>query len=235
LAPTDPAVVFEVATLDAESGRWDDAMSGFRRAIRLHGGFRAAAVESLIGSLAKPNLAVELAGDDVAALHQVAQALEQRGIEPNLARNARARADELSLQAADDPDASATTLARAAQLRAARGEPDTAIELYRRALREEYGRNDWRLQLARLLASIGRTHEAIEEARIVQRGTYGNKEAAALIADLAAKATGGGGATTRSSPARSALFEPTTMHTATTAPATRPATAPTLLLQPPRR
>jgi tetratricopeptide (TPR) repeat protein len=64
---------------------------------------------------------------------------------------------------------------------------DAAIELYRRALTQDYGQVEWRLKLADALAKTDRSAEAIHEARICLQLRPALKTAEDLIAELSVR------------------------------------------------
>jgi O-antigen ligase/tetratricopeptide (TPR) repeat protein len=214
LSPTNPHAALDAAEIDAQAGEWEEALSNLRRAITLDGGVRQEAVEILL-DLHRADLAVELAGEDVQALEQVAGTLEARRIDPQLSAVARARAAILIEQQASVPDAPAEILIRGARLRVSRGEHSAAAALFRRALQREYSQWQWRLELAQSHAAAGRFDDALREARIVHRGVEGTAQAEKLIAELSLR--------------QAAASAPST------APSTAPATAPRVLLPRPRQ
>jgi len=186
LSPTNPQAALDVAQIESEQGNWDRVMVLLRRAIELDTGARSQAVDLLLAAH-RADLAVELAGDDIQALDQVAGAMEAQKLEPGLVEAARAHSAELTEQHAAERDAPADILIRAARLHVARADHSGAIEFFRRALQQRYSQWQWRLELARSLAASGRVEDALREANIVQRGVEGNKEAEALIAKLSVR------------------------------------------------
>ena len=129
---------------------------------------RETVVDVALVELERPDVALLLAGEDRALLERVARVLDERGGHP-VATEARARAERALLGQAKQPDASAATLAEAAQLLLRRGDRPGAIQFLRRATTIEYAALDWRLDLARALAAEGHVDQAIDEARNVLR------------------------------------------------------------------
>jgi O-antigen ligase/tetratricopeptide (TPR) repeat protein len=235
LAPTNAGAELESAVLEARAGDWDRALAGFRRAIALNAAYRAHAIDVLTGELNRPDLAAELAGEDIDALNRLADRLEKRGTETELAARARRRAEELLAARAADAAAPPDVLISAARLAASKRDLDGAIGLYRRALQAEYARHDWRLELARTLADAARAPEALQEARIVQRsGGDAVPAAQKLVGELSQQLPPPRGfeITTRETLTTSPAMP--TAARLTTKPATRPAEEPKLLLPPPR-
>lgn len=135
-----------------------------------------------------PDLALELAGDDVGRLSRLAGLLARREDEATRAEAVRERLFELLSARAAEPDAAGHTLAALAGMLAERDREDEAIALYQRALTLEYGHIGWRLALARLLAQNGDPAAAIHQARICLRLAPEHAGAARLIEELATSA-----------------------------------------------
>lgn len=135
-----------------------------------------------------PDLALELAGDDVGRLSRLAGLLARREDEATRAEAVRERLFELLSARAAEPDAAGHTLAALAGMLAERGREDEAVALYQRALTLEYGHIGWRLALARLLAQNGDPAAAIHQARICLRLAPEHAGAARLIEELATSA-----------------------------------------------
>jgi tetratricopeptide (TPR) repeat protein len=224
----------ESAIIDARAGDWDHALSGFRHAIALNAGYRANVIDVLAGELSRPDLAAELAGEDIDALNRLADRLEKRGIDPDLASRTRRRAEELLAARAADAAAPPDVLVAAARMAASKNDAEAAIALYRRALQAEYGRTDWRLELAQTLAAAARVQEALQEARIVQRSGGDTVPAAEkLIGELSLRLPPPRGFEDRKTANRTSSA--TTAAGVTTLPATRPGEEERKLLLPPPR
>jgi tetratricopeptide (TPR) repeat protein len=196
LAPNHPDVVFTAALADAERGAWDDALSKFRRVVKLSPQTVPEVIGVLEAQYDRPDLAVAAAadGDDPGALMQLAQRLRAKGGHEAVARDAW-KAGVAALErvcARSDPSPGAVAaLANAYRLD---GRTAEAIAAYRRALVLDYGRVEWRLELARLLDAAGRRPEALREAQICLRLWPASEEAQALVGQLvvpAAKPTSG--------------------------------------------
>ncbi len=133
----------------------------------------------------QPDLALELAGDDVGRLSRLAGLLARREDGATRAETVRERLFELLSVRAAEPDAAGHTLAALAGMLAERGREDEAVALYRRALTLEYGHVGWRLALARLLAQNGESAAAIHQARICLRLSPQHAGATRLLEELA--------------------------------------------------
>ncbi|MBC8107449.1 MAG: O-antigen ligase family protein [Anaerolineae bacterium] len=180
LSGPDPDATFLWGQLEARQGMVDRAMIELRRAAELDRSLIPAVIDVCVTDLKRPELALQLAGDDIDALNILAVVLaKDPGTQP-LAEQARDRAF-VALQAkAQLPDASPAILVQTADALVVRQKYEDAIVLFRRALRENYGETNWRMKLAIALEKLGRNDEAIKEAeRCLQRREM--REARALI------------------------------------------------------
>ena len=85
-------------------------------------------------------------------------------------------------------DVKANELAALALIDLNHGDLPSAIELYGRALAQDYSQVDWRLNLARALAKNGKLDEALHEVRICLRLRPHHAEATRLLEDLSGRA-----------------------------------------------
>ncbi|HWA48173.1 MAG TPA: O-antigen ligase family protein, partial [Dongiaceae bacterium] len=151
LSRTDPAANFEAALLAAHEGQWETAMAMWGHAAALDQRYLLDAVDVVTRDLHRPDLAMQLAGQDVRALRRIVSILEQS--QDAQARDAaNARLVELIQMHAEAPGATADELIDAARLEAAQKRFADAVGYYRRALQVLPGRADWRLELARAYA-----------------------------------------------------------------------------------
>jgi len=178
--------VFTAALADAERGAWDDAVAKFKRVVKLSPQTVPEVISVLEAQYDRPDLAVAAAadGDDPGALMQLAQRLRAKGGHEAVAQDAW-KAGVASLErvcAGNDPSPGA--LAALGNAYRFDGRRDDAIGAYRRALVLEYGRVEWRLELARLLNASGRRPEALREAQICLRLQPANEAARELVGEL---------------------------------------------------
>ena len=163
LAPNHPDVCFAAGTMDLVEGKWEASLDKYRRCIQLNPSMLMDVYASYVSS-GRPDLALEIAGDDVSRLQRLAAMLRGKQHPDVLAK-----ADEAFLRLLESEKeraaAPAGILVVAANLHRDRGERAKAITLYRLALDKEYTQTDWRLELARCLAAEGRVDEALREAR----------------------------------------------------------------------
>ena len=159
LAPTDPVACFAAGYVDAREGRWGDSARKFRRALDLDPGMFTDVAEAYLGDLRQPQLALGIAKEKPDWLMHVIPRLGRETPEYGDAM----RALKLLL---DRSDATPKTCATAAALYLKQKDYKTAGDYLARALKEDYGRVEWRYQLAGALAEQGERDAAIREARI---------------------------------------------------------------------
>jgi O-antigen ligase/tetratricopeptide (TPR) repeat protein len=186
LAPNHPDVVFTAALADAERGAWDGAVAKFRRVVKLSPEMVPEVIRVLETQYDRPDLAVAAAagGDDAGALMQLSQRIRARGGDEAVARDAWRAGVEALERVCAKPDPSPGAVAALANAYRTDGRREEAIFAYRRALVLEYGRVEWRLELARLLEAAGRRPEALREAQICLRLRPASEEARTLVGQL---------------------------------------------------
>lgn len=187
LAPCNAAVCLAAARIDVQSGRAEEAFEKLARAVRLNGGYFSQAAALCIDTLARPDLAVTLAGDSAGRLSHVADRLAASDRHPELAAQARQRALALLAERSARSDAPAATYVSLARANAESGDLDAAIDHYRLALRQNYNQVGWHYELACLLARAGRVDEAIHEARICLRLRVNHASARRLLEELSVR------------------------------------------------
>lgn len=183
LAPCDPTACFVAGWLDVLEGKTEDCIKKFERAVQLDCDLFTAVATIYINHLSRPELAISIAGDDVSRLNYVANVLEDMQYN-DLAEQTREKIKHLLEVKCSRPDALAPALASLANIYRKQGNNEAAIGYYRRALALDYGRVEWRLDLARALAQIQRIPEAMREARTCLQIRPQLEAAEKLIADL---------------------------------------------------
>ena len=186
LDQANPQTCLVAASLDARKGRWDDAKLKLERSLVLGQPLEDVMDVCLVQG-DRPNLALELAKGtgNPNGLLRLVDALHQSNKHPNIAAEARSQALAMLKTQAADPTATPWTLASAARLLEEDKEFSAAAELYRRALVAEYGRADWHLSLAHVLAQEGNQDEATREAKLCLRLDPGMAGARQLLDNLA--------------------------------------------------
>ena len=183
LSPNDPLACYLAGYLKAEEGDFEAAVVRFRRAIELDGStFKD--IVSFCLQLQRPDLAVDLAGDNEWRLLQLAPRLSDAEDHGDLSVEARAKVIALLKDRCQGDDATPSVLAAAARLCRRDGDHEIALAYYRRALGGDYGQVGWRLAYARTLAEQGQIDQAIHEARICLRLRPQLEAARRFISDL---------------------------------------------------
>ncbi len=169
LARNNPTACFVAGLVDLTDGRKSEARKKFERALILDPGLFNEILQLLVNRFKEPQLAVELAGGDVARLLRVTRLLERAAPEDRLTSETAARTVAALRKVCEGRTASAYLLATLADFCRRSGDLDEAITYYRRALDRQHGQVGWRLSLARCLAAKGLYEEAIYEARLCLR------------------------------------------------------------------
>jgi O-antigen ligase len=183
LAPYDAATCLVAGELAARDGKLDDAERLLGRAIQLRPAYYRDAASVLL-DIARPDLARKLAADDYWQLAELASLCTERPEFASLSDGIKADAASSLRRHADGPDVQPYELASLALLDQQKGDHESSIALYRRALAQEYNQVDWRLNLARVLAATGQIDDAIHEVRICLRLRPHYLPARALLDDL---------------------------------------------------
>ena len=189
LAPCNPAACFADGMLDAHEGNVAESLAAFRRTLELDGHWFRRIVQVYVFQVDRPELAVEIAGDNVGRLFAVAKILDEQG-KAALAAKARKEATALLHALCEPHDAPVWALARAADLCFRNTEYERAAGYYRRALSRECGNVMWRLNFARALAAMGQASQARQQAGICLKLSPGMPEAKGLILDLRTRQVG---------------------------------------------
>lgn len=183
LAPCDPISCIAAGYLDIAEGRSDDCVQKFERAVELDETLFKPVVRIYVDRLSRPHLAISAAGDDIDRLRHVVGVLEEMQYKDLAEQTLEKITDKLEAKCSL-ADASAGEIALLGQIHARQGNNEAAIECYRRALELDYGRVEWRLELAGLLARMDKALEAMREARICLRLRPGLKAAEELAGSL---------------------------------------------------
>lgn len=184
LANYDPPTCLVAGELAALDGRHGEAESLLKRALTLQSAYYPEIVDFCVHKLNDIKLAKKLAGPDHNRLSALAAVVEQSGKFAAQAPQIRADAEQALRALAKTDHVSPNELVNLARVEQQRQNPSAAIELYRRALNQEYQRFDWRLQLAEILVVVGQTDDAIHELRIALRLRPRDPAATKLLGEL---------------------------------------------------
>jgi tetratricopeptide (TPR) repeat protein len=192
LSGADPTAAFVAGEAAAIDGDVDTSLKYLRRAAQLDSGLRVDVADVYFRTLKRPELALEVAGDDLEALRLLVARLET--IKTPEADALRGRAAEHAFQVlsrrAEEPDAPADLVARFAAELVRREKVEQAVPYYQRALRAEYGQTEWRVALAKAYEKLGREGEAAREVEACLRLRPQMADALELSARLKKKAEG---------------------------------------------
>ena len=123
----------------------------------------------LVEEFDRPDVALDMANDNVHRLSVIAGIFEASARDTELAKEVRARLVTLLERKCRGANAPAWALAWLARVYSRQDRIPDAIAYYRRALSQDYAQVDWRYHLARLLSETGAVKEAIQEARTCLR------------------------------------------------------------------
>jgi Flp pilus assembly protein TadD len=165
LAPCDATVCYVAGMLLMEQGDVDAACGQWRRAVELDGGLFHEIASRLVKECDRPDVALDMAADNIHRLGAIADILENAAEDSKLVGDTRSRLVTLLEQKYARSDTPPGVLAWLARVYGAQGRVPDAIVCYRRALNQEYGRVEWRCDLARLLSETGDVKQALQEAR----------------------------------------------------------------------
>jgi tetratricopeptide (TPR) repeat protein len=165
LARYDAPTCLAAGELAVREGRLDDAKPLLARAVALEPAYFREVADIYLLDARRPDLARELAGDNYRRLEELARACAAIPEYAGHAAELRDAATSSLRRRAAAPDATPPELVSLARIENAQGQRDSAIELYRRAVAQDYRQIGWRLELARLLAESNKIDEAIQEVQ----------------------------------------------------------------------
>jgi tetratricopeptide (TPR) repeat protein len=159
------------------------------RAVQLRPDYYREVISLYLSEVKRLDLARKLAGDDYWRLNDLANFSAQNPAYADTADELHAEATDSLRRRAEAPDAQARELAALAYIDQQQGDFKSAVELYRRALSQEYNRIEWRLSLAQALAAAGQVEDAIHEVRVCLRLRPQHPSATALLQHLSTHST----------------------------------------------
>jgi O-antigen ligase/tetratricopeptide (TPR) repeat protein len=169
LSSYDPPTCLVAGELAATEGKLKEAEALLARAVALQPAYFPAVVDIYLRKAKQPELAQRLAGNDYQRLEELASAYSAYPEYAELVEDTRAKAMARLRQRATASDANPYELAALARIEVSEGQAQPAIDLFRRALVQDYRQVEWRLELARALAAADQVEEAIHEVRICLR------------------------------------------------------------------
>lgn len=190
LAPNDAPTCLIAGELAARSGELEEAVQLLTRAVELNPSLYRNAVEIYLAELRRPDLAKALAGDNYRRLSELATLSGEYPEYSELSAEFSADAENSLRRHANTDGAQAYEVATLAQIEIRRGDIESAIDLYRRALNLDYKQVGWRLALAQALIDTGHRDEALREVRICLRLRPQHATAVRLLDQLSGDADG---------------------------------------------
>ena len=163
LAPCDATARFVAGGLALEEGDTDVGFDHLSKAVELDRRMFRDAASLLTEQFDLPDLALQIAADDIGRLSVMADLLEASGRSTESVSEVRRKVVTLLERRCREPEPPAWALAWLAVICARDGRATEAIDWYRQALALDYGRVDWRFNMARLLDETGAVAEAIRE------------------------------------------------------------------------
>jgi len=198
-----PWVVEAAASMYVKEGDLPQALKVCRHYLALKGTgppddiVPAHIAEILVHDAKRPDLAIQLVGDNPDRLDEIVSFLRAETdradflkLASELASKSRALRRSQLEAACKSPDASAADLAALAAIYGSEHNPNSAIACYQRALVQDYGNVEWRVALARTLLANGQRQEAMDEAGICLRLHPDTPEARKLISDASSPNAG---------------------------------------------
>lgn len=184
LAPCDPMACFIAGLQDVEEGDIEASFTKLKKAVRLDRGLFYDVASLYVDRLDRPDLAIMIADRDIGRLDQVADILTHNDRYQSLAEETRTKVINILKAECEKSDASTGVLISLAKIYRGQENKEKAIELYCRALAQDYGQVQWRFELAILLSETGRIREAMQEAKTCLGLHPGFTAAKKLIEDL---------------------------------------------------
>jgi tetratricopeptide (TPR) repeat protein len=185
LAPNDSITCLVTGILYAEQGSDQAAVEHLKRAVVLDEALFVEAMTICVHTLDRPDMAVELASDDVSRLLRVEQVLADAKSYPDLLPVLSNRIVCLVERECIRPGAPAWYFAWLGQRYRTDARNDEAVQMYRKALALEYSQVSWRFLLAQLLSEQGLVSEATRELKIILDLRPQHDAARQLLARLA--------------------------------------------------
>lgn len=182
LAPCDSVACYNAARLDLSQGRIDQAADKFKRAVKLKGSLFDEIADLYINELSKPELVIELAGEDIGKLNELAVKFEQM-LYLDLVQQTHSKLITLLHEKCAKPNAPAWAYRFLAHIYKKQMQTERAIDFYGKALSIQYDQVYWRLELANLLVENELMNEAMAQAKICLQLEPGLKDAKSIIAD----------------------------------------------------
>ncbi|MDD5010549.1 MAG: O-antigen ligase family protein [Phycisphaerae bacterium] len=186
LEPNNELALFAAGCLDISEDKPVESFEKFRKSIQLRSTFFKDIVKIYIEQAKRPDLAIEIAADNIQQLKYVEAVLAQSEDFKPYAETAQLKMLEAAESAVLKNAAALDDLIFLGDYYK-NSEPEKAAEYLSAALLQDYGNSRLRLKYAEVLAETGRFEEAIQQARICLKLNPGSKQAKRLIAELSVR------------------------------------------------
>lgn len=184
LVPNDPTVCLVAGFLEARQGDKEQAQKKLRRAVELDSSQYPEIARTCVAEWKAADFALELAQGETDRLMLLGQILTEDGVQGQLVEEINTRVGLLLEAKCKEPDAPAWCFASVGYMHGKRGENESAVACFRKALELDYGEVSYHLALASFLAKTGNATEAIHEAKVCLRLRPQYGEAQRLIEEL---------------------------------------------------
>jgi tetratricopeptide (TPR) repeat protein len=181
LSRNDGYAAYIAGEADARRGQFDTAAKKFHEAILIDRTMIDDVVDCYVSDVERPDLAADGVGDDFMALLKVRDALRKQPKWKDLSDKVEARAYTVLEAECKSPDARPWKFASLGAYQRDHGRNEESERNMARALQGEPTNVYWRCHRAETLYKLGRTREAIEEARLALQQHPDAPEAKAAI------------------------------------------------------
>jgi tetratricopeptide (TPR) repeat protein len=186
LEPNDELTLFATGCLDISEDEPVKAFEKFRKSVQLGGVFFKDIVTIYTEQAKRPDLAIEIAIDNIQRLKYVETVLAQSEEFQAEAEIARSKMVELAEKQVMKNAAAINELLFLGDYYK-NSNPEKAAEYFGTALLQDYGNARLRLKYAEVLTKTGRLEEAMQQARMCLKLNPGSKQAERLIAELSVR------------------------------------------------
>jgi len=166
LSRNDAYAAFVAGEAAARRGDFAPAAEKFRESIRIDREMLDDVIDVYLTDVARPELAAEGVGDDYFGLLRLRDKLRAKDEWKPLADKAEARAHAVLTAECEQPGAPPWKFAAVGTYHQEQQRYDPAEKYFARALQGEPTNLYWRVRRAEVLHKLGRTREALEEARL---------------------------------------------------------------------
>jgi tetratricopeptide (TPR) repeat protein len=184
LSRNDAYAAFIAGEADARRGDFDRAAATFHEAIRIDPAIADDVITLYLDEVNRPELAADGIGDDYFALIRLRNRLREKEEWKSLAEQAELRATAVLTAECERPGAPTWKFGIVAMLYQDQQRYQPAEKYYARALQADPTNLHWRVRRAEVLHKLGRTGEALAEARLALQQHPNAPESKAIMKSL---------------------------------------------------